>query len=144
EELTRMRRVSDMMVSCHATLRDRYSSRATALDLLVLICSVWLTAMAFVDPKIADILSPNDLSPQLLIGLLAVATFALTLVQLQVGWRTASAAHGQAARAYSVLKLQLATLLNSEAPGAQRIREMIDDYQRVGSSVIQIPDKQFT
>ncbi len=46
-ELERIRRVSDMLVTGHANLRDRYSRRATFLDLAVLALSTWLTAVSF-------------------------------------------------------------------------------------------------
>ena len=37
QELERIRRVADMLVTGHANLRDRYSRRATLLDLAVIL-----------------------------------------------------------------------------------------------------------
>ena len=51
-ELTRLCRVSDMLCTGHAALRDRYAKLAFALDLLTLGVSTWLVALAFVEPKL--------------------------------------------------------------------------------------------
>ena len=57
EELQRIRRVSDMLCTAHAGLRDRYSGLALFLDLAVLGLSTWLVALAFVEPRIGVSLS---------------------------------------------------------------------------------------
>ena len=42
EELRRVRRVSDMLCTGHAVLRDRFSRKALALDILTLAFSTWM------------------------------------------------------------------------------------------------------
>ena len=73
EELQRIRRVSDMLCTAHAGLRDRYSRLALFLDLSVLGLSTWLVALAFVEPRIGLSVSPFAIGSQLWGGLLAVS-----------------------------------------------------------------------
>ena len=73
EELQRIRRVSDMLCTAHAGLRDRYSRLALFLDLSVLGLSTWLVALAFVEPRIGVSLTPFGIDSQIWGGLLAVS-----------------------------------------------------------------------
>src|SRR5580704_8433448 len=43
-EIERVRRVSDMLLTGHANLRDRYRRWATLLDLAIMALSTWLSA----------------------------------------------------------------------------------------------------
>ncbi len=74
EEIERIRRVSDLLCSGHAVLRDRFARRALLLDLSVLGLSTWLVALAFVEPRIGVRLTPFGWDSKLWAGLLAVAT----------------------------------------------------------------------
>ena len=49
EEAERRYRVADMMITAHSALRDRYAHRAVALDVLILLASVAITALALAD-----------------------------------------------------------------------------------------------
>ena len=86
-EIERIRRVSDMLVTGHANLRDRYSRWATLLDLAVMALSTWLTAVVFIEPRLNVKLTPFGIDPQLWVGLLGVFTFFLSIVQLRVDWK---------------------------------------------------------
>src|ERR1041385_7032884 len=86
-ELARIRRVADMLCSSHAALRDRYARRATALDLSILALTAWLSAIAFVAPRINATLTPPSFDPQIWVGLLSVATLFLAIVQLKTNWK---------------------------------------------------------
>ncbi|NKB37977.1 MAG: hypothetical protein GKR93_12575 [Gammaproteobacteria bacterium] len=54
EELHRIHRVADQLVTMHATLRDEYQLKAVILDLVIMGSSLWLVAMVFVNSELAE------------------------------------------------------------------------------------------
>ena len=72
EELQRVKRVSDMLASGHAHLKERYDRRAVILDLSILGLSLWLTAIVFVDPRLNVKLTPFGMDSQVWVGFLGV------------------------------------------------------------------------
>src|SRR5437870_2248961 len=93
DELHRIRRVSDMLCTGHAGLRDRFARMALVLDLSILALSAWIAALAFVEPRLNVSLTPFGLDSQLWGGLLAVITLFLSIVQLRTDWKGRSDAH---------------------------------------------------
>lgn len=143
EELARALRVADMLTTCHCVLRDRFARRALILDLMILVASVWLIAMAFVDPEIAKSFALPNFSPTITIGLLAVITFVLSLLQLRTDWKYQSERFDQAAKAYADTKLELRRILNSEIISAEDYSRALQNFSAIGARVAAIPDKQF-
>lgn len=92
-ELTRLCRVSDMLCTGHAALRDRYAKLAFALDLLTLGVSTWLVALAFVEPTLNVTLTPFGWNSQVWVGTLGTGVFFLTLIQIKTDWKGRSDAH---------------------------------------------------
>jgi hypothetical protein len=144
EEVERIRRVADLLCSAHATLRDRYQRYALLLDLVILLSSAWLTAVAFLDPRFSKSLTPFGLDHQLWIGLMGVLTFCLTLVQLKTDWRGRSEAHDRTFGMYSEVKREAGYLLAStqEIPARefQRLTSRYDMASDVGTGV---PEAKF-
>ena len=103
-EIRRVKRVADQSCSAHARLRDRFAFRATMLDVVVLAASAWTLSLAFVDPALAPKLTPFQLTSTLWIGLLSVATFVVTLVQLKLDLKGRSDSHKRACEAQAELK----------------------------------------
>ena len=143
EDLARVFRVSDTLVTCHSILRDSFSRRALLLDVLILIASVWVTAMALVDVEIAKRISFPGVSPAITIGLIAIFTFVLSLIQLRVDWKSRADRHERAARAYAASKLEIGSLENRENITNQEIEVVLTRYRLLGDSCIAIPDSQF-
>jgi len=104
DEIRRIAKVSDMLCTGHAYLRDQYQTRALLLDLLVLLSSTWLVALAFVSPDTAKPLAPRNIDPMLWIGVLGVFTFALSIVQSKVDWKGRSDAHQRSFEIYAEVK----------------------------------------
>jgi hypothetical protein len=113
-ELKRVQRVADMLTTAHANLGRRFMRRALLLDLGILGASTWLTAVVFIEPRIGLRLTPRGLDPQLWIGLLGVATFFLSVVQLRVDWKGRSDAHRRTFDLYAEVKRECGYLLASE------------------------------
>ena len=140
-EIRRIKRVADQSCSAHSRLRDRFAGRATALDILVLAASAWILSLAFVDPSIALRITPFGLSSTLWIGLLSVATFVATLVQLKLDLRGRSDAHKRACEAQAELKRAAGEAEQQPDAGALAA---IKAKQALASAVgVAIPEAEF-
>ena len=143
-EIQRIARVSDMLCTGHATLRDKFATRALWLDLLILLSSTWLAALAFVSPDTAKSLSPGRLEPMLWIGVLAVFTFALSIVQLKVDWKGRSDAHQRSCHVYAEVKRLAQRLLRDEhAIHKDRCHEVLIRYELATQVGAHVPEKEF-
>lgn len=144
QELERIRRVSDMLVTGHANLRDRYNRRATALDLSVMALSTWLTAVVFVEPRINVKLTPFGFDPQLWVGLLGVFTFFLSIIQLRVDWKGRSDAHKRSFDLYAEVKRESGYLLASqEALTAESCNRVLSRYDMATEVGTPLPESEF-
>src|SRR5690348_8982762 len=94
-ELERIKRVSDSLCTAHAGLKEAHARRALFAELTTLAASTWLAALVFVEPRINLHLTPRGFDPQVWIGLLSVATFFLTILQMRTDWRGKSDAHAR-------------------------------------------------
>lgn len=93
EEIERIRRVSDQLCTAHAALSDRFSQRALLLDIVVLVLSALVTALAFVDPKLLHHVMPEAIDPAIVVGVFGLVVFCFTLVQSKTDWRGRGEAH---------------------------------------------------
>jgi|SRR5579871_1259933 len=144
EEVERIRRVADQLCTGHAALRDRYRERAIAFDIVILLASAWLTALAFVDPRLDKWLVPFGIDSELWIGLFGVIVFSFTLIQFKVNWAGRAEAHTRSFTMYAEVKREAGYLLASHAviPGRefQRLAARYDMASDVGSG---IPENDF-
>jgi hypothetical protein len=141
-ELQRAFRVSNMMCTAHANLRDRYHRLAVCLDLAVLLPSAWLVALAFVEPRINLVMTPFGVEPQLWAGLLSVAVFALAIVQLRVDWKGRADAHARAFDGYAEVKRDAGFLLASlPEVTKEACRPIFARYGAAGATAI--PEAEF-
>jgi hypothetical protein len=143
EELKRIRRVSDMLCTAHAGLRDRYSRFALLLDLSVLGLSTWLVALAFVEPRIGVSLSPFGMDSQIWGGLLATFTFFLTIVQLKTNWKGRSDAHRRALDLYAEVKREAGYVLASGTFDDAAVRRVLARYDIASAVGIAVPERDF-
>lgn len=132
-----------MLVTAHSVLRDRYARRAFSIDITILGDTLWLTAMAFVEPSIGIKLSPFGLSKDLWLGLLAVAGFFLSIVQIRVDWKGKEDAHARACEAYASVKRECGNLLAQEKIESSDYKRILDKYESAGSLSIPIPEAEF-
>jgi hypothetical protein len=144
-EVERIRRVSDMLCTGHAGLRDHYARRALTLDLAILALSTWLVALAFVRPRINLSLTPFALEPTLWIGLLAVMTFLLSVVQMKVDWKGLSDAHKRSCALYANVHREAGYVLAAAGDNVdeQASRHLIECFDLAGIVGIGIPERQF-
>ena len=144
EEVKRIRRVSDQLCTAHAALRDRFRRRALMLDIIILLASAWLTALAFIDPRLEQWLIPFGIDSKLWIGLFGIVVFLLTLIQFKMDWGGKAEAHTRSFNMYAEVKREAGYLLasSSEIPGRefQRLASRYDMASDVGTG---IPEKDF-
>jgi len=144
EELKRIKRVSDLLTSAHAVLRVKYARLALTLDIVLLVLSVWLTAMVFVEPRIGVQLSPPGIDKEISIGLIAIGTFFLTLIRMRVDWRGRADIHSQVSTTYSTIKLECTQLLSRlDSLIESDYRRFLDRYLSAGEYSVPIPDAKF-
>ena len=142
-ELARVRRVSDMLCSAHSGLRDRFQRRALLLDLLRLGIALWLVALVFVAPQIKIQLTPFDLNERIWFGLLGVATFMLTLIELKVKWKERANAHKRTATLYAEVKREAGYVLAATAFDESAGRRVLTQYDFAGAIGEAIPEADF-
>jgi hypothetical protein len=144
DEVRRIHRVSDTLITAHSILRDGLGRKAQALEVIILLASVWLTAMVFIDDQTATALTPGSLSPKIWIGLLSISVTALSVLQLKVNWQERSESHGQAARVYTLVKRQCTYLLAN--PGVltrEACAGLFQEYDLAGQIAVLVPDGAF-
>lgn len=112
-EIERIRRVSDMLVSGHSNVSEKFDRYALALDCAILALTVWITSVVFVEPRIGLALTPFRIEPPIWIGLLSILTLFLSVVQLRVEWKRKSNGHKRSAEMYSKAKANCRYLLES-------------------------------
>ncbi|MFT4115962.1 hypothetical protein [Bradyrhizobium sp.] len=144
EEIERIRRVSDQLCTAHAALSDRFSGRALLLDIVVLVLSALVTALAFVDPKLLHHAMPESVDPAIVVGIFGLVVFCLTLVQSKTDWRGRGEAHKRSFTMYAEVKREAGYLLASagDIPPRefQRLAARYDMASDVGSGV---PESEF-
>jgi hypothetical protein len=144
EEIERIRRVSDQLCTAHAALSDRFGRRAFVFDIVVLILSALVTALAFVDPKLLHYALPEAIDPAIVVGFFGLAVFCLTLIQTKTDWRGRGEAHKRSFTMYVEVKREAGYLLasSSEIPARefQRLAARYDMASDVGSGV---PESEF-
>lgn len=132
-----------MMATGHSVLRDRYQRLTVSVQYLVLVGSVWLTAMAFADPTIEKFLSPDAVPPKIWIGILGVLAFVLTLLDLVFDWRKRSERHETAAAEYAAVKIEIRKYLEVGVVDLVAEKSLLDRYDQLGRHLPKIPDKKF-
>jgi hypothetical protein len=144
EDLSRILRVADQLASGYARLRDEYALRARVLDILLLAISSWLLAMSFVEPAVGKRLAPFGISHDIWIGVLAVGTFVLALIQSRVDWKAKSDSYQRALQNVSEIVLEIRALLASKTdPESHDAKRISQKYYTVLRFVEPIPENRF-
>ncbi|MBR0567121.1 hypothetical protein J5J83_13440 [Azoarcus sp. L1K30] len=143
DELTRICRVSDMLCTGHAALRDRYAKLAFALDLFTLGVSTWLVALAFVEPKLNGTLTPFGWDSQIWVGALGTGVFFLTLIQMKTDWKGRSDAHKRTLDVYAEVKREAGYLLSAGEYNHDACQRVFSRYDMAASVGVQIPESEF-
>ncbi len=143
-ELERIRRVSDMLVSMHSILRDEYSRKSIVVDSSLFGSSIILVALVFVDPLLLDWLPLSPTASRILLGAFALLTFFISLVIFRVDWKSRSKLHKYAAEMYSNIKLESQEILVTfEIASDIDIQKLLIRYKYLGQICVSIPESSF-
>ncbi len=143
DELARICRVSDMLCTGHAALRDRYARLAFTLDLLTLALSTWLVALAFVEPRLNVTLTPFGWDSQIWVGALGTGVFFLTLIQIKTDWKGRSDAHKRTLDVYAEVKREAGYLLLASEYDHDACQRVFSRYDMAASVGVPIPEGEF-
>lgn len=145
EDIKRMRRVADQMVTAHAVLEQRYKTYSTLMDISLMASSFVLivlsVASAFRDAT--EVLGAHvSLTTVTIIG--SALVFVISVAEWRVQWKGKAARHGDARKEFSTIKSELGALLGQSDPLDQtEERRLLKEYQAVGARSPAIPDNKF-
>jgi hypothetical protein len=142
-QVEKIKRRSDMFCTAHSALGSRYSRLSLILDLSILGLACWLVAVAFVEPRIAIILTPPGLDAQIWMGLLSVVALFLSILQLRIDWKARSDAHKRSLDLFAEVKRQAVYALIDAATDDATIRRVFASYDLACAISIQIPESDF-
>ena len=144
EELRRRKRISDMMLTAHSVLRDRFWMRAAAFDIILLALSAILCGTVFLDPALVRHFHLEPEATRAILGACSILVFILSIIGLRVDWKERSARHQQACRALADIKAKSRELMG--APEERQAKET-PEFLRVSgflmSELTPIPDVEF-
>ena len=143
DETKRIKRVADLMCSGHSCLRDRFARRALILDVAILSLSVWLTGLAFASEELARSISPSAMKPQAWLGVLGVATFILSIVQLKTDWKAKADAYNRASEQFSEVKREARLALLDEQVSEEEFRKVLSRNDIAAAATVKIPESDF-
>ena len=144
QELERIRRVSNTLCSGHADLRDRYARYAFILDISILSLSTWIATLAFIDPKLAPMITPFKLETQIWTGALGTIAFFLSILQLRVDWKGRANSHKRSLEVYADVKRCTGHLLSSENElNNQEYNDVLSRYHMANVVGVSIPEREF-
>lgn len=136
-------RVADQQATAYAILRDRFQYRARLLDVGILLFSTWLVAMTFVEPVIGDSLSPSFVKREIWLGLLSIATFFFSTVQLMVDWKGRAQSYSRSLASTSSFVKTYRGLIKQANPDSAAINDAIAAYKAITDSVESVPESDF-
>lgn len=96
-ETNRQFRVLNQSLSIHSALRDRYTRRALAVDLLLLGSSVVFCASAFASDEALSHFGPPPTQVRYIIRISSVIAFVMSIFSLRIDWKGKAAQHKDAA-----------------------------------------------
>lgn len=144
DEIKRMLRISDMLCTAHSIEHERFHRRAVILDTVIMLLSLYLVSMVFVDPVLENMLTLFDLSPTIWTGVLALLTFGLSVVQLIVQWKGRADAHSRSLGIYFQAKSNCIEVLNqAEAISREEYNRVRARYDMASDVGVRIPDGRF-
>jgi len=144
EEVKKMYRKADMLCTAHSIERAIYRRRSTIIDILLMVISVYIVAMAFVDPSLVPKLIPCEWNMVIWIGVLSIATFILSIFQFIVNWKGRADAHDRSFGMYAEAKSKCIENLNGNKPISREEYNNIKTRYDMASTIgIHIEDSRF-
>ena len=142
EELKRIRRVSDMMVTAHASLKEEFALLSLFSDVSLFSCSLFLTVIVFADPNFLIKYFGNNYPFWL--GIFSIATFIFSFVAGLLHWKVRAERHRYAFETYMNLKFTATDLINKvEQDEHADVERFLERYYALTPTIITIPERVF-
>lgn len=145
-DFERQKRVIGIMITAHSVLRDHYYRLSLIVENCLLIASVILNALVFIDTAyITKIFGISEDLQKLIIGISSIAVFSISVILLQVRWKEKAENHSKAAEQLSNLMHEIRTIfgLPDGNPKDLIIAEFDKKYAEVNTRIVKIPDAKF-
>jgi hypothetical protein len=144
EELRRMARVSDMLTSMHAMLRDRFALRAILLDASLMLGSAVLGVFALAGFASLGAFSVNPDTARVVMAVASCVIFVASVVAYKVEWKARADEHSRAYSAYGRFKLRCReSLVGAEQLSDDEFHGLVHAYASLGEAHAAVPDAQF-
>jgi hypothetical protein len=128
----------------HTMLRDRFTRLATAMDVVILTCSVIICAVTFARDDLFARFGLSASAMRDLVGAASAAVFILSVIALRVDWKSCSANHHEAVRKLTWLVAQYRSAkLGADAWLPARTEELQRLYWETMDNVVPIPSRRF-
>ncbi len=136
--------IVDQMLSMHAMLRDKFRKKHLYLNLSLLLVSVFLCAVVFVDRSIFSSFGLEAKTINFSMGIASVLCFAFSLIEYRVDWQGKAAMHTDAVKKLSSLKADYRDIYTTELEETHKeSNHLSKEYQNVMDNIVEIPEGFF-
>ena len=145
-EIERQKKVISMMITGHSILSARYLRLSLTFEIILLILSIIINALLFVDAKfITKFTLISEDGQKLITGVSSIIVFTISIILLQVKWKERAENHFKASEQLFFLLQDCRTILSLQDEQEKNIhfQEFNKKYTQVSNMLIKIPDKQF-
>lgn len=142
DELKRIRRVSDMMITAHAMLKERLSVLSMLSDIFLFSCSLILAIVVFADQNL--LIKYFGTNHSLWIGIFSILAFIFSFIASLLDWKVLAEKHKYAFKAYMDLKFASNDLINKIQDNVHAdIGRFLERYYVITPTIISIPERSF-
>lgn len=144
DELKRMKRVLNMMISMHSSLRDKYHRLSQTLNLTLFMSAIILNSLVFASSEHLMKLPLFNKNIELIIGLTSIVVFFVSILMLIVKWDQKSGNHEEAKNQLSHLLNECREMFNHpEKISDMQVIQYSKKYSQINSMLIAIPEGSF-
>ena len=142
KELKRIGRVSDMMVTAHTSLKEKFTLLSLFSDVLLFSCSLLLAVIVFADPNILIKYFGGNYTFG--VGIFSIVTFIFSFVSRLLAWNVRAERHKYAFKTYMNFKFDAADLINKiENDEHANVEKFLERYHALTPTIIAIPEQAF-
>lgn len=141
-EIKRIREVTDMMVTSHAFLRERYYRLSLLSDIFLFSCTLILCVISFADQSLlVRFLGTNFI---IYVGYFAIVTFIYSFFSRSLDWKVKAEKHTFAFEKYSDLKFGCNDIIEKAEKGENiDINKFLEKYYTITPTITSIPERLF-
>ncbi len=141
-ELKRIRRVSDMMVTAHASLNEQFTVLSIISEIALFACSLLLAVIVFADSNL--LIRYFGTNYYLLVGIFSIATFIFSFLAGLFNWKVRAEKHRYAFETYMALKFASNDLINKiKKKEHADVERFLERYYALTPAIVSIPERLF-